>query len=268
MPVLKSCYWERADMKPMRKEVKQRRWKMIGHILRQDQNSNCKIAITWAPEGKKKKSKTKNHLEANGWKGKGRSGMAIVAARVKTIAANWDKWRDAVKALCATRHEEYRCGEVRVQGFGASVGSFGWTSFSYDWSVVLKATKWSLRWKLVPIPLTVSGVANALNAQVYINEVRARFTCLALIHSQKNFHINSLRKWLEFFKRLSRRNSRPNFRLKKVGRIHKKDVDSFLKYYLKEKKPFLFMNCQQTGKRFEELLRRFKDVMCLGLKIR
>ena len=28
---------------------------------------------------KKKKSKTKNHLEANGWKGKGRSGMAIVA---------------------------------------------------------------------------------------------------------------------------------------------------------------------------------------------
>ena len=134
---------------------------------------------------KKKKSKTKNHLEANGWKGKGRSGMAIVAARVKTIAANWDKWRDAVKALCATRHEEYRWGEVRVQGFGASVGSFGWTSFSYDWSVVLKATKWSLRWKLVPIPLTVSGVANALNAQVYINEVRARSTCLAVIHSQK-----------------------------------------------------------------------------------
>ena len=37
---------------------------------------------------KKKKSKAKNHLEANGWKGKGRSGMAIVAARVKTIAAN------------------------------------------------------------------------------------------------------------------------------------------------------------------------------------
>ena len=218
---------------------------------------------------KKKKSKAKNHLEANGWKGKGRSGMAIVAARVKTIAANWDKWRDAVKALCATRHEEYRWGEVRVQGFGASVGSFGWTSFSYDWSVVLKATKWSLRRKLVPIPLTVSGVANALNEQLYINEVRARFTCLALIHSQKkNFHINSLRKWLEFFKRLSRRNNRPNFRLKKVGRIHKKDVDSFLKYYLKEKKPFLFMNCQQTGKRFEELLRRFKDVMCLGLKIR
>ena len=50
---------------------------------------------------KKKKSKTKNHLEANGWKGKGRSGMAIVARSLKTVAANWDKWRDSVKALCA-----------------------------------------------------------------------------------------------------------------------------------------------------------------------
>ena len=34
---------ERADMKPTIKEVKQRRWKMIGHILRQDQNNNCNM---------------------------------------------------------------------------------------------------------------------------------------------------------------------------------------------------------------------------------
>lgn len=33
--------------------------------------------------------------------------------------------------------------------------------------------------------LTVSGVANELNAQVYMNEVRARFTGLVLIHRHK-----------------------------------------------------------------------------------
>ena len=33
--------------------------------------------------------------------------------------------------------------------------------------------------------LTVSGVANELNAQVYMNEVRACFTGLALIHRHK-----------------------------------------------------------------------------------
>ena len=44
---------ERADMKPTINEVKQRGWKMIGHILRQDQNNNCNIAMTWTPEGKR-----------------------------------------------------------------------------------------------------------------------------------------------------------------------------------------------------------------------
>ena len=37
---------EIADMKPVSKEVKQRSRKMIGHILRQDQNNNCNIAMT------------------------------------------------------------------------------------------------------------------------------------------------------------------------------------------------------------------------------
>ena len=84
---------------------------------------------------KKKKSKTKNHLEANSWKGKCRSGMAIVAGRVKTIAANWDKWRDSVKALCAKRHEEYQWGEVRVQGFGATIYGIVWVDKLYLWLV-------------------------------------------------------------------------------------------------------------------------------------
>lgn len=27
---------------------------MIGHVLRQDQNSDCYIAMTWAPKGKRR----------------------------------------------------------------------------------------------------------------------------------------------------------------------------------------------------------------------
>ena len=45
------------------------------------------------------------------------------------------------------------------------LGAFGWTSVSYDWPMVFKATinqsevtKKSLRWKPVPIPLIDSGV--------------------------------------------------------------------------------------------------------------
>ena len=43
---------KRADVRPLSEEIKRRRWKMIGHILRQDQDNDCNIAMTWAPEGK------------------------------------------------------------------------------------------------------------------------------------------------------------------------------------------------------------------------
>ena len=51
--------YKRANMKPMSKEVKQRRQKMIGHILKQDQNSDCNIAVTWVTEGTRRKGRPK-----------------------------------------------------------------------------------------------------------------------------------------------------------------------------------------------------------------
>ena len=46
---------------------------MIDHILRGDHSDDCNVAMSWAPEGKRK-GKTKNHLEtysrerkARGW---------------------------------------------------------------------------------------------------------------------------------------------------------------------------------------------------------
>ena len=32
---------------------------MVGHILRQDQNNNCNIAMTWTPEGKRTRGRPK-----------------------------------------------------------------------------------------------------------------------------------------------------------------------------------------------------------------
>ena len=40
-----------------------RRWKMIGHILRKDRNDDCNVAMSWAPEDKRRKGNTKNHLK-------------------------------------------------------------------------------------------------------------------------------------------------------------------------------------------------------------
>ena len=36
------------------KEVKKRRWKWIGHVLRKPRNHHCMIALTWHPDGRRK----------------------------------------------------------------------------------------------------------------------------------------------------------------------------------------------------------------------
>ena len=50
---------EKAEIKSLSNEIKRRRWKMIGHVLRQDRNSNTNIALSWEPEGRRKRGRPK-----------------------------------------------------------------------------------------------------------------------------------------------------------------------------------------------------------------
>ena len=49
----------KAEMSPVSQEVKRRRWKFIGHILRQDRTSDTRTALNWRPEGKRKRRRPK-----------------------------------------------------------------------------------------------------------------------------------------------------------------------------------------------------------------
>ena len=72
-------------MKPL-SEVKWRRWKMIGHILRQDQNNDCNIGMTWAPE--KKRNEEDQRLPRGALlreKGKRRTGNHGMRCRLKKL---------------------------------------------------------------------------------------------------------------------------------------------------------------------------------------
>ena len=44
----------KTKLKTISTEVKIRRWKWVGHILRMEKNSNCETALTWTPEGKER----------------------------------------------------------------------------------------------------------------------------------------------------------------------------------------------------------------------
>ena len=39
--------------------IKRRRWKWLGHVLRMENNRHARTAITWTPEGKRKRGRPK-----------------------------------------------------------------------------------------------------------------------------------------------------------------------------------------------------------------
>lgn len=55
--------------------VKRRRWKIIGHVLRQDRESNCSVTLTRAPVGKKETRKNKRKLEKDCGESERRGGV-------------------------------------------------------------------------------------------------------------------------------------------------------------------------------------------------
>lgn len=91
----------RADMDPLSEEVKWRRWKMIGHILTQDQNNDCSTAMTWAPEGKRRRGRPKTTWRKTVEKEREEAGWRSWA-EARTAAANQEKSRCSMEALCAT----------------------------------------------------------------------------------------------------------------------------------------------------------------------
>ena len=48
---------ERSGMRTIGEQVRARRWKWLGHVLRMSSDQNPKIALTWAPEGKRRRGR-------------------------------------------------------------------------------------------------------------------------------------------------------------------------------------------------------------------
>ena len=93
----------KTKMDKLSTTIMRRRWKFIGHTLRGEPASICNTALTWAPEGKRKRGRPKTTAEKErtlaGWRS---------WAEARTVAANRSEWRRLVEALRATRHPEDR----------------------------------------------------------------------------------------------------------------------------------------------------------------
>ena len=47
---------ERVNVEKLSEEVRRRRWRFIGHILRQQPDNDCVTALTWTPEEREREA--------------------------------------------------------------------------------------------------------------------------------------------------------------------------------------------------------------------
>ena len=98
--IAKEDLMKRTETKRVSSEVKAKRWKWIGNVLRIERNNHCRTALTWQPEGKWKQgrprttwSRTVEHE---------RKEMRIASWEVaRNMAMDRTGWRKCILALCA-----------------------------------------------------------------------------------------------------------------------------------------------------------------------
>ena len=88
----------------IRTTIRRRRWQWVGHALRRDRDNIARVALTWTPEGKRRRGRPKTTwrrtLEAEAlaqnktWKD------------LETLAKDRHAWSDFVAALCANGCKE------------------------------------------------------------------------------------------------------------------------------------------------------------------
>ena len=93
--------WQRTNQLPVDQELLQRRWRWVGHTLRKPTTNTTRQALTWNPQGKRKKGRPRNtwrrDLEADMKK------MGKTWQQLERTAQDRDAWKGLVGGLCPRR---------------------------------------------------------------------------------------------------------------------------------------------------------------------
>ena len=95
--------WQRGSQEPVAEQILRRKWKWIGHTLRKPAHTITRQALTWNPQGKRKRGRPKNSWRRD------------TEAELKRHGSSWGKaekealdragWRRVVDGLCTTRSD-------------------------------------------------------------------------------------------------------------------------------------------------------------------
>ena len=83
--------------------LKRKRWRWVGHTLRMEPSAYARIALTWTPEGRRKRGRPRSTWRRTMLGELKEAGM-VWSAAVKRVQDR-NEWRNLVEALCATLHK-------------------------------------------------------------------------------------------------------------------------------------------------------------------
>nr|KAG5709927.1 hypothetical protein BaRGS_029969 [Batillaria attramentaria] len=92
--------WERAGQEPVAKQILRRKWGWIGHTLRKPASSTTRQALTWNPQGKRKRGRPRNSWRRDTEAELCKQGTNWTG--VARLAQNRVRWRRVVDGLCST----------------------------------------------------------------------------------------------------------------------------------------------------------------------
>ncbi|KAK7107318.1 hypothetical protein V1264_015265 [Littorina saxatilis] len=98
--------WLRTRQQPVEEDILQRRWRWIGHTLRKPASNITRQALTWNPQGKRKRGRPRNtwrrDLDADA------KHMGKTWGMLERLAQNRDAWRELIGGLYPRRGHRRR----------------------------------------------------------------------------------------------------------------------------------------------------------------
>ena len=85
-------------------EVKQRRWRWLGHVMRMNKTRHPRTALRWAPPGKRRRGRP-----LGTWRRTMEEEMAAMGKtcnKIQWLAQDREGWKSCVGALCSSGSEE------------------------------------------------------------------------------------------------------------------------------------------------------------------
>jgi flagellum-specific peptidoglycan hydrolase FlgJ len=90
--------WRRTDQVPMDAQIKERRWRWIGHTLRKPGNNIARQSLTWNPQGKRKQGRPRNTWRRDVTKDL--TEKKLTWRDAESVSKDREKWRILVRGLC------------------------------------------------------------------------------------------------------------------------------------------------------------------------